>query len=365
MVPGQPQSALLFMPDISGFTQFVNETEISHSQHIVRELLEILVDSNHLNLEISEVEGDAIFFYKLGDKPGLQSLLQQVEKMFTRFHSHLKLYEHQRVCPCGACKTAAGLSLKIIAHFGEVTGISIRNHNKLFGKDVILIHRLLKNNLDNKEYVLFTDSLVHAIESKNLPSWYTPQQATEQYDVGEIQFYYSDLSTLHDAVRVAIPVYNSFEKTYVAFSKEEVIGAPMEKIFETMLNMQQSQLRKLNSPHKDDRPGDDSIIKIGMRHPCLITRNNSVNVTESVKMDPEHIEVVEMSVKGIAGYRYIFKKISSEETRLSVQMLIKNNPLFKMVFSIVIKSKMMRRIGNFFSNLKSHLQKQQAHGVTW
>ena len=136
----------------------------------------------------------------------------------------------------------------------------------------------------------------------------------------------------------------------------------MEKIFETMLDMQQNQLR--NAPNKDDQHGEDSIIKIGMRHPCLITRNNSVNITESVKVEPEHIEVVEMSVKGIAGYRYIFKKISPEETRLSVQMLIKNNPLFKMAFSIGIKSKMMKRIGNFFSNLKSNLQRQQAHGLT-
>src|SRR5438034_2697872 len=169
MAPRRPQSTLLFMPDISRFTKFVNETEISHSQHIVQELLEILIDSNHLNLEISEVEGDAIFFYKLGSKPGLQSLLQQVEEMFTRFHSHLKLYEHQRVCPCGACKNAADLSLKIIAHFGEVTGISVKDHDKLFGKDVILIHRLLKNNLDKKEYVLFTDRLVDEMDRKDLP----------------------------------------------------------------------------------------------------------------------------------------------------------------------------------------------------
>ena len=358
MAPGRPQSALLFMPDISGFTQFVNETEISHSQHIVQELLEILIDSNHLNLEISEVEGDAIFFYKLGSKPGLQSLLQQVEEMFTRFHSHLKLYEHQRVCPCGACKNAADLSLKIIAHFGEVTGISVKDHDKLFGKDVILIHRLLKNNLNKKEYVLFTDRLVDEMDRKDLPAWYQPQQANERYDLGEIQFYYSDLSDLHNAVRVAAPVFNSSAKTYVAFSTEEVIAAPMEKIFETLLNMQEAEMT--GGEKKTDQSATDTIIKIGAKHPCLITRNNAINVTESVKVEPENIELVEMSVKGIAGYRYIFKKISSEQTRLSVQMLIKNNPLYKMVFTIAIKSKMMRRISNFFVNLKNHLKMQLA-----
>ena len=48
---------LLFIPDISGFTQFVSETEIEHSRLIIQELLEILIDSNQTGLEISEIEG--------------------------------------------------------------------------------------------------------------------------------------------------------------------------------------------------------------------------------------------------------------------------------------------------------------------
>jgi len=301
----------------------------------VQELLEVLIDSNHLNLQISEIEGDAIFFYRPGDKPNLKSLLQQVENMFTRFHAHLKLYEHQRICPCGACKNAVDLTLKVIVHFGDVTGISIKEHKKLFGKDVILLHRLLKNSLNRNEYVLFTESLVDEMEQHHLPNWYMPQRASEQYDVGEVRFYFSDLSELHKAVRVDPPVYNSSSKTYVAFAEEEVIAAPMEKIFETLISLQQ----------REKFPGNekkhDAILKIGEGHPCLITRNNSVNVTESVKMEPENIEMVEMNKNGIAGYRYILKKISPEETNLSIQMLIKKNSLYKFVFSIAIKSKMM------------------------
>src|SRR4029078_12202100 len=350
MMPGQTQQALLFMPDISGFTQFVSETEVLHSRHIVQELLEILIDSNHLNLQISETEGDAIFFYRPGNKPNLKSLLQQVEKMFTRFHAHLKLYEHQRICPCGACKNAVDLSLKVIVHFGDVTGISIKDHKKLFGKDVILLHRLLKNNLNRKEYVLFTESLVDDLEPQPLPTWYMPQQASEQYDVGKVRFYFSDLSDLHKTVRVDLPVYNSSSKTYVAFAAEEVIAAPMEKIFETLLTMQQRQ--KSAGSEKQN----DALLKIGEQHPCLITRNDNINVTESVKMEPENIEMVEMNKNGIAGYRYILRKISPGETNLSIQMLIKKNPLYKLVFSIAIKSKMMGRIRAFFTNLRSSIK---------
>ncbi|HEV8287182.1 MAG TPA: DUF2652 domain-containing protein [Chitinophagaceae bacterium] len=359
MVSDRPQPALLFMPDISGFTQFVNETEISHSQHIVQELLEILIDSNDLNLQISEVEGDAIFFYRLGEKPDLQSLLTQVEKMFTRFHAHLKLYEHQRICPCGACKTAVGLTLKVIAHFGEVAGMSVKDHKKLFGKDVILIHRLLKNSLDKKEYVLFTDQLLEETKHKDLPAWYMPIQASEQYDIGNVQFYFSDLSDLHKTIRVSFPVYNSSLKTYVAFSEEEILPVAMEKVFETILNMQQ-QVAISEDKKKSERSSNDEIMQIGTRHPCLITRNNSVNIMESVKVETENIELVEMNEKGVAGYRYILKKISPEQTKLSLQMLIKNRPIFKIVFSLVLKSKMMKRFREFFLNLKSYLRKETA-----
>src|SRR5688500_20320658 len=71
---------LLFIPDISGFTRFVTDMEIEHSRHIIQELLEILIDSNEIGLEISEIEGDAILFYKFGQSPDLQQLYRSEER---------------------------------------------------------------------------------------------------------------------------------------------------------------------------------------------------------------------------------------------------------------------------------------------
>ena len=48
--------SLLFLPDISGFTEFVQTTEINHSQHVISELLDILADANTQNLQLAEVE---------------------------------------------------------------------------------------------------------------------------------------------------------------------------------------------------------------------------------------------------------------------------------------------------------------------
>ncbi len=40
------KQAIYFIPDISGFSQFVENTAIEHSIHIISELLEILLDNN-------------------------------------------------------------------------------------------------------------------------------------------------------------------------------------------------------------------------------------------------------------------------------------------------------------------------------
>ena len=37
---------LLFIPDISGFSRFVNAVEIEHSRFIIQQLLEVLIRAN-------------------------------------------------------------------------------------------------------------------------------------------------------------------------------------------------------------------------------------------------------------------------------------------------------------------------------
>src|SRR4029079_13450205 len=93
------------------------------------------------------------------------------------------------------------LKLKIVAHFGEVTGYAVKSHRKLFGKDVIVLHRLLKNSLNKKEYALITDPLMEGAGTTiQLPDWFEPEHAMEQYDVGEVSFKVSDLAKLKTQV---------------------------------------------------------------------------------------------------------------------------------------------------------------------
>ena len=71
----------------------MNELEIDHSRLIIQELLEGLINSNSMGLKLSEIEGDAILFYKFGENPDLKEIYKQVEKMFTEFHKNIA-YDH-------------------------------------------------------------------------------------------------------------------------------------------------------------------------------------------------------------------------------------------------------------------------------
>lgn len=55
--------SLLFIPDISGFTEFVQTTDVEHSRYVISQLLEKLIEANTLDLKLAEIEGDALFFY--------------------------------------------------------------------------------------------------------------------------------------------------------------------------------------------------------------------------------------------------------------------------------------------------------------
>ncbi len=161
-------NSLLFLPDISGFTRFVFSTEINHSRHIISEILELLLDTNTLNLTLAEIEGDALFFYHYQNVPKIEKLLHQISRMTQAFEQYIAQYENQRVCNCGACSTAMDLKIKYIVHTGEFEFMNVKDISKPYGYPVIKAHQLLKNNVPINDYVLFSKE---AIESTRYNTW--------------------------------------------------------------------------------------------------------------------------------------------------------------------------------------------------
>jgi Protein of unknown function (DUF2652) len=93
--------ALIFIPDISGFTKFVTKCEINHTNHIISNLINIILDSNRLELKVAEIEGDAVLFYSKSKPPKKERIIQQSKRMFIDFHTNLKDMERNFFCKCG------------------------------------------------------------------------------------------------------------------------------------------------------------------------------------------------------------------------------------------------------------------------
>lgn len=148
----QVQQGLILIPDISGYSEFVEHTDIVLGRHIVYRLLSAIIKTNRLGLNISEIEGDAVLFYKYGQPPSVRSVLDQFERMLKAFNEVLA---HIHPGP-------AGLSLKMIAHYGPMAEFLIHPFRKLYGETVTVAHRLLKNSVDSRCYVLMTDDLIAA-----------------------------------------------------------------------------------------------------------------------------------------------------------------------------------------------------------
>ena len=153
--------ALLVIADISGFTQFMksHENDANHAMQVVVELLRAVISAAAPPLKLAEVEGDAAFFYAICKDDGdvtreLAAIKRQVMSFFRSFYQTLN-----RLCALYPCaRNARNLRLKVVIHAGEVAIEHIHGFDKLFGMDVILAHRLLKNSVPSPEYVLMTES---------------------------------------------------------------------------------------------------------------------------------------------------------------------------------------------------------------
>ncbi|MCF8262547.1 MAG: DUF2652 domain-containing protein [Melioribacteraceae bacterium] len=260
------QPALIFIPDISGFTQFVTSTEIEHSNHIVKELLEVLLENNKLGLTVSEIEGDAILFYKIGSPPTLPEILAQVKRMFLSFHGYLQIIERDRVCQCGACQAAHKMTLKFISHYGEINEVSVQQFKNIMGKDVILAHRLLKSGIPESEYFVSTKSYFDALTEIDYDEQFVFSEHVEVYDnFGEVFTKYTSLNILRNEIPPPKP--NKFElKTDRKPDKSFEIEAPLNLVHSLLID----QKRKIEWI-KDLKAikEDYSINRVNGSHTCI------------------------------------------------------------------------------------------------
>lgn len=190
------QRTLLLIADIGGYTRFMrlHRTSLAHAEVTTSRLLEKIVDAAD-GFELVEIEGDAAFLAREArdaDSP-VTATTDTAVAMHRAFHA-----ERHRIatnmCPCHGCELAADLTLKFVAHLGEVTTQTIKKRTKLVGIDVIHVHRLLKNSVPVSEYVLMTDEL-YRVGPTALPS--PVHELEEQLEgIGPARVHFVEVETI-------------------------------------------------------------------------------------------------------------------------------------------------------------------------
>jgi len=151
----------LVLVDISGYTRFIkaHRTSLLHAEKIITELMESVIDSSDHPLTVNKLEGDAALFYAHSDgtQAAAKDIAGQVRRFFDAFYKKEAEMVESSMCGCDGCMQMGRLDLKAIIHHGESAIKKVRQFEELAGEDVILAHRLLKNGIARKEYILMTE----------------------------------------------------------------------------------------------------------------------------------------------------------------------------------------------------------------
>lgn len=184
--------AVLLIADISGYTHYMhwNRTHLAHAQLTVAALLESVIDAGK-GLKLAKLEGDAAFFWAPnGDAKMLVcDLLSRMRQSFLGRREKMK---KANVCNCASRTQLEKLSLKFVAHEGEVAEQRVKRNVELAGVDV-LVHRMLKNRVPVLEYVLMTDPVAQCLDESMRQRC---QPLTHDFEgIGQTSTHYIDLAT--------------------------------------------------------------------------------------------------------------------------------------------------------------------------
>jgi hypothetical protein len=185
--------AVLLIADIGGYTRYMhwNRMHLAHAQLTVAALLESVIDAGK-GLKLAKLEGDAAFFWAPeGNAKALVS--DGLSRMRQAFLARRERMKKDDFCDCESCAQLDNLSLKFVAHQGEVAEQRVKRHVELAGVDVILVHRMLKNQVPVLEYVLMTDPVAQCLD-ESVRQLCKP--LTHDFEgIGQTSTHYIDLST--------------------------------------------------------------------------------------------------------------------------------------------------------------------------
>jgi Protein of unknown function (DUF2652)/Polyketide cyclase / dehydrase and lipid transport len=191
-----PQPTTFLIADISGYTGYLADVELDHAQDILTDLIGAVVTALRPNFRLAKLEGDAAFTSMTADRIDGSMLLDTIERCYFGFRRRRRDVRQATSCECDACSRIPDLDLKFVVHHGEALQQMVAGRQELLGSDVIVAHRLLKNDvvekLDMPAYALISQACIDVSDIE--PAALGMRQHTETYDrIGEVPAWAHDL----------------------------------------------------------------------------------------------------------------------------------------------------------------------------
>jgi len=168
------EQGYVVIADITGYTRFLTGSEFEHAQGILEDLFAVILERMKSPLVLSNIEGDAFLAHAHGAAvPNGTILVDGLEALYWGFRGRVQHMLRNTTCECAACRNIVDLDLKLIVHYGEYIEHELAGRKELSGPDIILAHRLLKNEIVAKtgivSYAAFTAAAVAALD---LPGYF-------------------------------------------------------------------------------------------------------------------------------------------------------------------------------------------------
>lgn len=190
------ESGCLLLADITGYTGYLQATELEHAQDVLADLLETIVETLQPVFVLSKLEGDAAFAYAAASSLNPTMIMDTVEAVYFAFRKRLRDIDHATSCDCNACVLIPGLDLKFFLHFGEYVVRRIAGTEELTGPDVVLAHRLMKGTageaVQGSAYAAYTAATMDKVGMNPELLGFRPH--TDHFDdIGDVELFVQDL----------------------------------------------------------------------------------------------------------------------------------------------------------------------------
>lgn len=232
MLP-KAEAAYFAIADISGYTSFLAAVELDHAQDIVADFMGAVVKGLRPPFRLAKFEGDAAFVYAMAETVDGSLLQDAIEGAYFKFRRRSRDARQASSCECRACVAMGDLDFKFVVHHGEMVRQRIGGREELAGRDVILVHRLLKNAVGGKlgghAYALYSDAAIRSMGVDPAAQGFIAHRETIEA-IGEVTLWARDLEAAWRREDARIRTEVTREEAYATLEFE--IAAPRQRVWE-------------------------------------------------------------------------------------------------------------------------------------